>query len=324
METNVNWTWMVGPGSIDGMDLRSEPPAGLFVPLITPFTGDGELDPASLEALAHRVLDDGATGIVALGTTAEAPTLTDAERAVVLDICAAVCRDRAVPLIAGAGGNDTRRSARALAGLSAWPQVSAALVVVPYYSRPGEAGTVAHFRVLTQHSPVPLIVYNIPYRTGQRIGWATMAEIAGLPGVIGVKHSPGVIDQDTVEMMASLPDGFSVLAGDCVLAPALLALGAAGAISASAHVCTAGYAGLISAWRAGDAAMARPLGHRLAMLSASLFAEPNPAVIKAVLHERGDIASPAVRLPLLPAGRDSTLAALNRAAAAGYAASLVG
>ena len=101
METNVNWTWMVGPGSIDGMDLRSEPPAGLFVPLITPFTGDGELDPASLEALAHRVLDDGATGIVALGTTAEAPTLTDAERTVVLDICAAVCRDRAVPLIAG-------------------------------------------------------------------------------------------------------------------------------------------------------------------------------------------------------------------------------
>jgi 4-hydroxy-tetrahydrodipicolinate synthase len=314
----------LGSGSIDSMNFRREPLAGLFVPLITPFTDDGELDPHSLETLAHRVLDDGATGIVALGTTAEAPTLTEAERAVVLDICAAVCRDRAASLIAGAGGNDTRRSARALAGLSAWPQVSAALVVVPYYSRPGEDGTVAHFRALAQDSPVPLIVYNIPYRTGQRIGWAAMRQIAGLPGVIGVKHSPGAIDQDTVEMMASLPDGFGVLAGDCVLAPALLALGAAGAISASAHICTAGYAGLVSAWRAGDAATARPLGHRLALLSASLFAEPNPAVIKAVLHERGEIASPAVRLPLLPAGRDSTLAALNQAATAGYAAGLVG
>jgi 4-hydroxy-tetrahydrodipicolinate synthase len=315
---------MIDPGSIDAMSFLTEPLAGLFVPLITPFTDHGDVDPHSLETLAHRVLDEGATGLVALGTTAEAPTLTEAERALVLDICAAACRDRAAPLIAGAGGNDTRRSAQALAALSAWPPVSAALVVVPYYSRPGEEGTVAHFQALTRDSPVPLIVYNIPYRTGQRIGWATMSRIAALPGIIGVKHSPGVLDQDTVEMMASLPDGFAVLAGDCVLAPALLALGAAGAISASAHVCTAGYAGLVGAWRVGDAAAARPLGHRLAMLSASLFAEPNPAVIKAVLHELGHIASPAVRLPLLPARPASTQIALNRAAALGCAAGLVG
>ncbi len=315
---------MIGPGSIEAMSFHTEPLAGLFVPLITPFTDDGELDPHSLGTLAHRVLDGGATGLVALGTTAEAPTLTEDERALVLDICAAVCRDRAAPLIAGAGGNDTRRSARALAGLSAWPQVSAALVVVPYYSRPGEEGTVAHFQALIRDSPVPLIVYNIPYRTGQQISWATMRRIAGLPGIIGVKHSPGVLDQDTVEMMASLPDGFAVLAGDCVLASALLALGAAGAISASAHVCTASYAELVGAWRAGDSATARPLGHRLAMLSASLFAEPNPVVIKAVLHELGHIASPAVRLPLLPARPASTQIALKRAAAVGLAAGLVG
>jgi 4-hydroxy-tetrahydrodipicolinate synthase len=292
----------------------SPPLTGLFVPLLTPFNRHGDLDAQALEALAHRVLDDGATGIVALGTSAEAPTLTEAERSRVLDICADVCRERAAPLIAGAGGNDTRRSAAALAGLAAWPQIRAALVVVPYYNRPGEEGTVAHFRALAADSPVPLVVYNIPYRTGQRVGWPAMRRIAELPAVIGVKHSPGAIDPDTVEMMADLPDGFSVLAGDCVLISPLLALGAAGAVSASAHVCTASYAELISAWRTGDVGAARSLGHRLAPLSARLFAEPNPTVIKAVLHELGHIPSPAVRLPLLPAQPGSVRDALAAAA----------
>ena len=301
-------------GSIEGMSSRPEPPAGLFVPLITPFTDDGGLDAGALDSLARRVLDDGATGIVALGTTAEAPTLTSAERRQVLDICAAVCAERSAPLIAGAGGNDTRRSAEALRGLAAWPQITAALVVVPYYLRPGEQGTVVHFEELARHTPVPLIVYNIPARTGQRVAWPAMRRIADLPAVVGVKHSPGAVDLDTAEMMASRPDGFSVLAGDCFLMPALLALGAAGAISASAHVCTASYAALVTAWQAGDLAAARPLGHRLTALSSRLFAEPNPAVIKAVLHALGRIASPAVRLPLLAAGPSSTSAALAAAA----------
>jgi 4-hydroxy-tetrahydrodipicolinate synthase len=290
------------------------PLAGLFVPLITPFTRAGELDPVALESLAHRVLDEGATGIVALGTTAERPTLTAAERSQVLGICAGVCRDRSAPLIAGAGGNDTRASAGALRALAAWPEITAALVVVPYYSRPGEDGTVAHFRALAEDTPVPIVVYNVPHRTGQRLSWPALRRLAELPAVVGVKHAAGAVDQDTVEMMASRPDGFSVLAGDCFLIPALLALGAAGAISASAHVCTARFAELVAAWRAGDVAAARPLGHRLATLSARLFAEPNPSVIKAVLHELGHIPAPVVRLPLLPA-RPESVAAARRAAA---------
>jgi 4-hydroxy-tetrahydrodipicolinate synthase len=294
----------------------SEPLTGLYVPLITPFDQHGELDAPALEALAHRVLDEGATGIVALGTTAEAPTLTEAERRRVLDICARACGERGAPLIAGAGGNDTRLTVAALAGLAAWPEIRAALVVVPYYSRPGEHGTVAHFQALAADTPVPLVVYNIPYRTGQRVGWTAMRRIAELPAVIGVKHSPGAIDSDTIEMMAGVPAGFSVLAGDCVLISPLLALGAAGAISASAHVSTASYASLVRAWRAGDVAAARALGNRLAPLSARLFAEPNPTVIKAVLHELGHIPSPAVRLPLVPAQPGSVLEALAAAAAA--------
>ena len=296
------------------MTSAAQPPAGLFVPLVTPFTETGELDPAGLESLAHRVLDEGATGIVALGTTAEAPTLTGAERRRVLDICAQVCADRSAPLIAGAGGNDTRASADALRELAAWPQITAALVVVPYYLRPGEEGTIAHFEALARQTPVPLVVYNIPARTGQRVSWPAMRRIASLPAVVGVKHSPGAVDLDTAEMMAGLPPGFSVLAGDCFLMPALLALGAAGAISASAHICTRSYADLVTAWRDGEVAAARPLGHRLTALSARLFAEPNPAVIKAVLHGLGHIASPAVRLPLLAARPSSASAALAAAA----------
>jgi len=298
------------------------PLTGLFVPLITPFTDAGDLDAAALESLARRVLDDGAAGLVALGTTSEAPTLTGPERHQVLDICGRVCGERSAPLIAGTGGNDTRASAEALRALADWPQVSAALVVVPYYLRPGEAGTVAHFEALAAAAPVPLVAYNIPARTGQQVSWPAMRRIASLPAVIGVKHSPGALDLDTAEMMATLPAGFSVLAGDCFLMPALLALGAAGAISASAHVCTRAYADLIAAWQAGDMATARPLGHRLTVLSARLFAEPNPTVIKAVLHELGHIPSPAVRLPLLPAQTTSARAAL--AAAAGLTGSLVG
>jgi 4-hydroxy-tetrahydrodipicolinate synthase len=290
-------------------------PAGLFVPLITPFTDTGELDAPALEALGRQVLDAGATGIVALGTTAEAPTLTDAERGRVLDTCAAVCRERAVPLLAGAGGNDTRQSAAALARLASWPEAGAALVVVPYYTRPGEEGVVAHFEALAADTPVPLIIYNIPDRTGQRVSWPALRRLAELPQVIGVKHAPGAIDGDTMAMLAQRPDGFSVLAGDCVLAPALLALGAQGAISASAHVCTAAYAGLVRAWQAGHAAAARPLGHQLTALSAALFAEPNPAVIKAVLYRQGVISSPRVRLPLLAAVPASAQAALAAAAA---------
>ena len=275
--------------------------AGLYVPLVTPFAPDGDLAPECLERLAHTVIDEGAAGVVALGTTGEPATLTAEERRTVLDICARVCRERSTTLIAGAGSNDTRASALALAELKAWPEISAALTVVPYYTRPSEQGVIAHFTVLARQSPVPLVVYNIPYRTGQAMGWRALRQLAGLPGIAGIKHAAGGIDSDTVMLMADLPDQFAVLGGDDAFVPALLALGAAGAIMAAANVCTAGYADMARAWRAGRAAEGRALGNRLAGLSAALFAEPNPVVIKAVLHAQGRIPSPDVRLPLLTA-----------------------
>ena len=285
---------------------------GLYVPLITPFTDDGDLAPGAMEKLAHTVIDSGAAGLVALGTTGEPATLSAAEQHAVLDICARVCRDRGAALIAGAGSNDTAGSAEALAGLAAWPEVSAALTVVPYYTRPSEEGVVAHFTRLAADSPVPLIVYNIPSRTGRVLSGQTLLRLASVPGIAGVKHAAGAIDHDTIMLMASRPDDFAVLAGDDEFASPLLALGAAGGILASAHLGTGEFAALIAAWHAGRAGQARELGHRLAPLSIALFAEPNPAVIKGVLHARGQIPSPAVRLPLLPASQDCVSAAISQ------------
>ncbi|WP_248966006.1 4-hydroxy-tetrahydrodipicolinate synthase [Sphaerisporangium perillae] len=290
--------------------------AGLYVPLVTPFTDDGKLAPEALEGLAHSVIDGGAAGVVALGTTGEPATLSADERRIVLDVCARVCRERSATLIAGAGSNDTGGSLRALSELAAWPEVSAALTVVPYFTRPSQDGVLAHFTRLAAESRVPLIIYNVPYRTGQVVGWETLRRLAGLPGIAGVKHAVGGIDEDTVTLMADLPDRFAVLGGDDLFASSLLALGAPGAILASAHLCTEQYAALVHAWRTGEADRARALGNRLTRLSAALFAEPNPTVVKAVLHAQGRIPSPAVRLPLLAAGPESIRAALRRIALA--------
>lgn len=282
--------------------------AGLFVPLVTPFTADGALAADALEGLAHSALAEGATGLVALGTTAETATLSAVERALVVEICARVCRERHGQLIVGAGSNSTADSIEAVTALS--PHITAALTVVPYYTRPSEAGVLAHFRSLADTSPVPLVIYNIPYRTGRTLSADTLRQLAGHPNIIGVKHAVGGIDDTTIELMRTRPADFAVLAGDDLYLSPLLALGAAGGILASSTLLTGSFAALIAAWRDGRLDEARTVGHRLAALSTALFAEPNPTVIKAVLAAQGRIPSPAVRLPLLPASDAATTAAL--------------
>ena len=256
----------------------------LYVPLITPFDEAGAVDLPALRALAHEVLDGGAAGLVALGTTGEPSSLTPPERQSVLDVVTAVCRERSACLIADTG--------------------DARLTLVPPFVRPGEDGVVAYFAAAAAASPVPLIVYHVPQRTGQALSAATLRRLAAIPGVTGVKYATGAVDATAVDLLADPPPGFAVLGGDDVVLAALLALGAHGAITASAHVATRDFADLVAG---GD----RALGHRLARLAAALFAEPNPTVIKAVLHAQGRIATPAVRLPLLPAAPASTEAALR-------------
>jgi 4-hydroxy-tetrahydrodipicolinate synthase len=266
--------------------------------------------PEEVADLAAAVLRNAyLTNLVALGTTGEHAALTPAERNAVVGTCARICREHGAALIVGAGLNDTAGTARALQELAAWPEVSAALTVVPYYTRPSEEGVLAHFTRLAADSPVPLVVYNVPYRTGRVLSGQTLLRLAGVPRIIGIKHAVGAIDGDTITLLAGRPGDFAVLGGDDLFISPLLALGADGGILASAHVCAGEFARLIAAWRTGHAEQARALGHRLAPLSAALFAEPNPAVIKGVLHARGKITSPAVRLPLLPARQDAIRAA---------------
>ncbi len=281
------------------------PPRGIYAPLVTPFDADGHVAAHALEVLAHDILAAGAAGLVALGTTAESATLDRDEKDAVVEVCARVCRQRSAPLVVGAGGNDTRAAAADLQRLARWPEVTAALVPVPTFTRPGPAGVVAHFTRLAAHSPVPLVVYHVPYRTAQRLDAATLRTLGQVPGIIGVKYATGGVREETVDLLADTPPGFAVLAGDDVLLSPMLALGATGGIVASAHLATGRFVDLAAAWQRGDHATARPLGHALARWSAAAFAEPNPGVIKAVLHAAGRIPTPAVRLPLLPASREA-------------------
>ncbi|GIJ56464.1 dihydrodipicolinate synthase family protein [Virgisporangium aurantiacum] len=289
---------------------------GLYVPLITPFHRTGEVAPDALEALAHGVLDAGARGLVALGTTAEPATLTAPEQRLVLDVAARVCRERGAQLLVGA------HSPQALRALGDMSEVVAALSLVPPFVRPGEAGVLAYFTRLAADSPVPLVVYDVPYRTGQHLSADTLRRLAEVPGVVGLKYAPGGITADTVDLLADPPAGLAILGGDDPFVSALLALGAHGGILASALVATADFGRLIALWRAGDVAAARALGGRLGLLSTALFAEPNPTVIKAVLHAQGRIPTAAVRLPLLAAGPDTTATARRRLAELAAAARL--
>ncbi|MER5808353.1 dihydrodipicolinate synthase family protein [Streptomyces sp. NPDC002033] len=293
-----------GPGALDG----------IHVPLVTPFDRAGNIAADALEALAHEVLDAGAAGIVALGTTAETAALDEAERDLVTEVCARVSGERGALLTVGAGASGTRAAEASLARLARWPGVGAALVTVPPFVRPSAAGVLAHFARLAGVSPVPLVVYHVPYRTGQPLDAAALRAVGSLAGVVGVKYAAGAIDQDTVALLGDLPAGFAVLAGDDAYVSPLFALGATGAVLASAHLATERFVELAAAWRAGDAARARTLGHALARVSAAAFAEPNPTVVKAVLHAQGRIPTPDVRLPLLPASPEAVAATLKELA----------
>lgn len=219
---------------------------------------------------------------------------------------AAACREHGAALLIGAG------DAPALARLTAaGPRVTGALCLVPPFVRAGEEGVLAHLTALAAASPVPLVVYHVPARTAQPLSLAALRRLAEIPGIVGLKYAPGALTGDDALFLTDPPQGFEILAGDDVLLPATLALGAQGAIAASAHVGTPSFAALITAWRDGDVTRARDLGRELAALAAALFAEPNPAVIKGVLHAQGRIPTPYVRLPLLRASDRNVRTALQ-------------
>ena len=289
---------------------------GVYVPLITPFAEDGTVDRDSLRRLAGDVLDGGAAGLVALATTGEATSLTDEERDEVVGVFAEVCADRGAPLVVGAGTNSTATTVARHEALADVPAVVASLAVVPYYVRPSEAAIVSHFEFVAERSPVPLVAYNIPYRTGRGLGAAALLELAELDGIAGVKQAVGSLDADTLAVLRSAPPDFAVLGGDDAFLTPLVLMGGAGAIAASANVCTERFVAMIDAALSGDVATARSHAADLLPLVLALFAEPSPAVLKAVLHAEGRIRTPNVRMPLAaasPAAVSAGLAAYDAA-----------
>jgi 4-hydroxy-tetrahydrodipicolinate synthase len=291
---------------------------GVWVPLITPFDGGGAVDTAAIERLAHEYLDAGARGIVALGTTGESPALDGDEKAAVVATTASVCAERDAPLVVGTGTNSTRTTIAATRALAGTPALVAALVVTPYYVRPSTEGIVEHFTAVADASPVPLVLYNIPARTGRAISASTMIELSRHANIVGVKQALATLDPDTLGLFGHVAPGFQVLGGeDTLLLPTVL-MGGVGAICASAHVCTQRFVAMIECGIAGKLDDGRAHAEALLPVVQACFAEPNPAVFKGVLHAEGRIATPDLRAPMM---RAST-AAIDQALAAIEAASV--
>jgi 4-hydroxy-tetrahydrodipicolinate synthase len=271
---------------------------GVYVPVVTPFDDRGDVAVDALERLADDVLAAGAAGLVVLATTGEPTSLDDAERDAVLAACSRVCSDRGAGLVVGAGTNDTRTTVARHEALADVSGVIAALTVVPYYVRPMEAAIVAHFQHVAARSPVPLVAYNVPYRTGRGLGAASLLELTATENVAGLKQAVGCIDADTLTVLAKAPAGFALLGGDDAYLFPLTLMGAPGAIAASANLCTERFVAMIAHGLAGEVAPGRVHAEALLPLVQALFAEPSPAVIKALLHADGRIPTPDVRMPL--------------------------
>jgi 4-hydroxy-tetrahydrodipicolinate synthase len=285
---------------------------GVWVPLITPFAADGSVDVVAIERLCHEYLDSGAAGIVALGTTGEAAALDHTEKNAVVHACSKACASHDTQTMVGPGTNSTRTTIAATVALAEVPAVNSALVVVPYYVRPSEAGIVEHYRVVAGASPVPVVAYNIPYRTGRGLGAASMLELAATPNIVGVKQAVGGIDTDTLEILRDKPDTFHVLGGEDPFLLATVLFGGSGAIAASAHVCTERFVTMIDCALTGKVEDARVHHEKLLKVITTGFAEPNPAIWKGVLHKQGRIATLDVRAPMTNASE----AAIERCLAA--------
>jgi 4-hydroxy-tetrahydrodipicolinate synthase len=286
-------------------------PRGVYVPLITPFAADGTVAYDAIEGLIHRYADAGVTGIVALGTTGEPATLTPEEKQGVVDRCSAICVERSLELMIGAGSNSTSATIAAMHALQSTPGLRAFLIVSPYYVRPSEAGIVAHFSAVAAATSQPIVLYNVPARTGRNMSASAILQCSQLRNVVGIKQAVGSLDEETLQVLAQASEDFAVLSGDDAFIAPLVLMGGTGAIAATAHLATATFVAMVSCAQQGKIDDARSYAASLLPLVQTGFAEPNPTVFKGVLHSLGWIPTADVRLPLVPASAaavDATLA----------------
>lgn len=269
---------------------------GAITALVTPFNADGSIDEAALAALVEWQIAEGIHGIVPVGSTGEAVTLSLAERERIVRIVAEQAKGR-VPVIAGAGSNDTAAAIEASKVLGA-AGATHLLHVSPMYNKPPQRGIIAHFRAVADASPLPVVLYNVPGRTGSNMTAETTLELAEHENIVSMKEASGNTGQID-QILRGRPEGFSVLSGDDGLTLAVMAAGGDGVISVISNAVPRLCAQLTDALAKSDLATASLIHHRLAPLVEAAFIESNPIPIKAALAMMGRLKN-VLRLPLVP------------------------
>ena len=285
---------------------------GVFTALVTPFDGDGKLDESTLRKLVDFQIENGVDGLVPVGTTGESPTLSAGESEQVIRIVVDQARKR-VPVIAGTGSNCTEKAIH-LTEIAKKIGAEASLQVAPYYNKPTQEGFFRHFTAIADAVDIPLLVYNIPGRSGKNIENSTMLRLAEHKNIVGVKEASGSIPQ-MMDLIANKPDSFIVLSGDDNLVFPLMALGGKGVISVAGNLVPDRMSEFVKAALNKNWDRARELHYRLLPLFKAMFLETNPIPVKAAMAMKG-LLQEVYRLPMCP------LSAVNRETLAGILKSL--
>ena len=279
---------------------------GVGTALVTPFMTSGALDEAAITRLARRQIDAGVHFLVPCGTTGEVPTLSEAERKRVVELVLQEARGQ-VPVMAGAGGYDTKEVVH-LARDMAQIGVQGLLSVTPYYNKPTPEGLYRHFSAVADATSLPIVIYNVPGRTGCNIDAVTLARLATIPHIVGVKEASGNITQ-MAEICHAVPKDFIVLSGDDALTVPLMSIGGRGLISVASNAIPAEMSQMVEAAERGDFAVARMLHTRLLPLMLGNFMESNPGPVKFAMSAMG-LCEDVFRLPMVsprPASKEKML-----------------
>ncbi len=270
---------------------------GTGVALVTPFRRQQDtVDFTKLEHLIDNVISQGVDYIVALGTTSEAATMTESERSAVQEFIVETVAGRC-PIMLGLGGNNTLNITDTIARTN-FDGISGILSVTPYYNKPNQRGLLQHYRNVAEASPVPVVIYNVPGRTGVNLAAETTLTLAHeCPNIIGIKEASGNVQQ-VMDILRQRPDGFRVISGDDALTYPLITLGADGVISVIANALPGDMSQMVRLALKGDLKKALPIHYRMLQLMNAIFEEGNPAGIKALLEIQGHINN-VLRLPLV-------------------------
>jgi 4-hydroxy-tetrahydrodipicolinate synthase len=269
---------------------------GCGTALVTPFTRSGQLDEAGVRRLVRRQIDAGVHFLVPCGTTGETPTLTPDERLRIVGIVVAEAQGK-VPVLAGAGGYDTHEvieSAQHMARAGA----DGILSVAPYYNKPTPEGLFQHYKAIAEAVPLPIVVYNVPGRTGVNVDVATIVRLSAIPNIVGVKEASGNVTQ-MCEICRAVPDTFLVLSGDDALTLPVMSVGGCGIVSVASNEVPAEMARMVELAEAGDFAGARRLHHELMPLMQVNFIESSPIPVKCAMAMMG-LVEEIYRLPMVP------------------------